>query len=74
MGVRRALLFFYDTSYAYILAEATRTLSLVDDSIQDIDDGIWLGHAKIRAYFLAPLQAVLLCLRSVLTACHSSRA
>lgn len=50
-GTRRAMLFFFDKQFGYILAEATRSLSLHDASIQDIEDSIWLGHAKIpRGY------------------------
>lgn len=42
------MLFFFDQDYAYVLAEATRSLSLLDDSIHDAADSVWLGHAKIR--------------------------
>lgn len=39
--------FFFDTNNAYILAEATRSLSLEDDSAQDEGDQLWLGHSTI---------------------------
>ncbi|KAK5121862.1 hypothetical protein LTR85_004433 [Meristemomyces frigidus] len=51
LGTRRAMLFFFDTNYAYVLAEATRTLSLQDDSVHEIADELWLGHSIIpRGY------------------------
>ncbi|KAK3676317.1 hypothetical protein LTR78_003591 [Recurvomyces mirabilis] len=51
LGARRAMLFFFDSSYAYVLAEATRTLSLQDDSVHEIEDNLWLGHSIIpRGY------------------------
>lgn len=45
------MLFFFDSSHAYILAEATRTLSLIDDNIHEIDDALWLGHSIIPRGF-----------------------
>ncbi|KAK5134838.1 hypothetical protein LTR08_006070 [Meristemomyces frigidus] len=51
LGTRRAMLFFFDASYAYVLAEATRTLSLHDDSVDSIDDQLWLGHSIIPRGF-----------------------
>ncbi|EMC97329.1 hypothetical protein BAUCODRAFT_88051 [Baudoinia panamericana UAMH 10762] len=51
LGTRRAMLFFFDSNNAYVLAEATRSLSLVDDSVHDIEDQLWLGHSVIpRGY------------------------
>jgi len=44
---RRCLLFFFDVNYAYAMAEATQSLSLEDDNAHDVDDQLWLGHAKI---------------------------
>ena len=44
---KRAMMFFFDTSYAYVLAEATRTLSLLDETQHDIEDGLWLGATVI---------------------------
>nr|POE64817.1 hybrid signal transduction histidine kinase b [Quercus suber] len=51
IGTRRSMLFFFDESYAYILAEATQTLSLEDDSKHEIDDSLWLGHTVIPRGF-----------------------
>jgi signal transduction histidine kinase/CheY-like chemotaxis protein len=51
LGTRRAMLFFFDSNYAYVLAEATRTLSLKDDSVHEIEDKLWLGHAIIPRGF-----------------------
>ncbi|KAK5723056.1 hypothetical protein LTR17_014017 [Elasticomyces elasticus] len=51
LGCRRAMLFFFDRNYAYVLAEATRTLSLQDDSVHEAEDSLWLGHTVIpRGY------------------------
>ncbi|TKA78586.1 hypothetical protein B0A55_03872 [Friedmanniomyces simplex] len=51
LGCRRAMLFFFDSNYAYVLAEATRTLSLQDDQVHEIDDELWLGHVVIPRGF-----------------------
>jgi len=42
-----AMLFFFDSDYAYILAEATQTLSLRRDSLHDEGDDLWLGRTVI---------------------------
>jgi hypothetical protein len=34
LQTRRCMMFFFDSQYAYVLAEATRTLSLQDDSVR----------------------------------------
>lgn len=47
LKTRRAMLFFFDSNYAYVLAEATRTLSLQNDSVLSDEDGLWLGHTMI---------------------------
>lgn len=44
---KRAMLFFFDLNAAYVLAEATRSLSLQDDSVHDFEDDLWLGHTVI---------------------------
>ena len=44
---RRCLLFFFDVNYAYAMAEATQSLSLEDDNAHDVNDQLWLGHARI---------------------------
>ena len=52
LKMRRAMIFFFDSTHAYILAEATRTLSLNDDtSFDDEDDALWLGTTKIPRGF-----------------------
>ncbi|WPG98689.1 Hypothetical protein R9X50_00148300 [Acrodontium crateriforme] len=51
LGTRRAMLFFFDTNFAYVLAEATRSLSLQDDSVHEIEDKLWLGHSIIPRGF-----------------------
>ncbi|GAB7359094.1 hypothetical protein MBLNU230_g5165t1 [Neophaeotheca triangularis] len=61
IGTRRAMLFFFDADYAYILAEATRSLSLQDDSRHDINDELWLGHTRIPRGFSVCEHTVNLC-------------
>jgi len=41
------MLFFFDLNNAYVLAEATRSLSLQDDSVHELEDSLWLGHTII---------------------------
>jgi signal transduction histidine kinase/CheY-like chemotaxis protein len=47
MRARRCLIFFFDVNHAYIMAEATQTLSLVDDAIHEPGDEVWMGHSII---------------------------
>ncbi|KAI5206741.1 hypothetical protein E4T39_02259, partial [Aureobasidium subglaciale] len=52
LKMRRAMIFFFDSAYAYVLAEATRTLSLQDDvDFDDDQDALWLGATKIPRGF-----------------------
>ncbi|KAL1306267.1 hypothetical protein AAFC00_004356 [Neodothiora populina] len=51
LGMRRAMVFFFDIDSAYILAEATRTLSLQDDDLYEAKDELWLGATKIPRGF-----------------------
>ncbi|KAI4850508.1 hypothetical protein E4T45_05465 [Aureobasidium sp. EXF-8846] len=47
LKMRRAMIFFFDSTYAYVLAEATRTLSLHDDAgFDDEEDGLWLDPKR----------------------------
>lgn len=41
MKARRALIFFFDVNHAYVMAEATQTLSLEDDSTHEPGDQLW---------------------------------
>lgn len=41
LRARRCLIFFFDIKNAYILAEATRSLSLEDDTVHDPGDELW---------------------------------
>jgi len=41
------LIFFFDVNHAYIMAEATQTLSLEDDAIHEPGDEVWMGHSVI---------------------------
>lgn len=47
LGTKRCLLFFFDRSNAYVLAEATRTLSLHDHDVHETGDALWLGFTVI---------------------------
>ncbi|THX36512.1 hypothetical protein D6D10_06599 [Aureobasidium pullulans] len=47
LKARRAMIFCFDSQHAYILGEATQTLSFEDDDIHDNGDGLWLGMTKI---------------------------
>jgi hypothetical protein len=41
MKARRCLIFFFDVNHAYIMAEATKTLSLENDATHDPGDQLW---------------------------------
>jgi hypothetical protein len=41
MRARRALIFFFDINHAYVMAEATKTLSLEDDATHEPGDQLW---------------------------------
>lgn len=41
LRARRCLIFFFDIKNAYIMAEATRSLSLEDDSVHELGDELW---------------------------------
>ena len=41
------MIFCFDSQHAYILGEATQTLSFEDDDIHDNGDNLWLGMTKI---------------------------
>lgn len=47
LRARRCLIFFFDVNHAYIMAEATQTLSLEDDTIHEPGDEVWMGHSVI---------------------------
>ncbi|KAH7409770.1 hypothetical protein DE146DRAFT_751494 [Phaeosphaeria sp. MPI-PUGE-AT-0046c] len=47
LKARRCLIFFFDVNHAYIMAEATQSLSLENDAIHDLGDEVWLGHSVI---------------------------
>lgn len=36
---------FFDTEHVYVLAEATKTLSLQDDDVHDTEDSLWTGYS-----------------------------
>ncbi|KAF4312791.1 hypothetical protein GTA08_BOTSDO11663 [Botryosphaeria dothidea] len=50
LGVRRAMVSLVDAHQQYILAEATKTLSLIDDLRHGPGDGIWLGQTVIARH------------------------
>ena len=47
LGGKRGVVTLIDGSQQYVLAEATKTLSLMDDSIHDPGDELWLGNAML---------------------------
>lgn len=47
LNVRRAMVSLLDSTHQYILTEATKTLSLVDDSRHAPGDELWLGSAVL---------------------------
>jgi hypothetical protein len=47
MKAKRALIFFFDVNHAYIMAEATQTLSLEHDGTHEPGDQLWLGYSVI---------------------------
>lgn len=51
LNSRRAMIFFFDSEYAYIMAESTRSMSLHDDSHHASGDSLWLGFTKIPRGF-----------------------
>lgn len=50
LGVRRAMVSLVDAHQQYILAEATKTLSLIDDLRHGPRDSIWLGQTVIARH------------------------
>ncbi|PGH29791.1 hypothetical protein GX50_07462 [[Emmonsia] crescens] len=47
LNARRATISLFDRCYQHILAEATRTLSLQDDTLHEPGDQLWLGCAVL---------------------------
>jgi hypothetical protein len=45
MHARRCLIFFFDIKHAYIMAEATRSLSLADDNLFEPGDQLWSEYS-----------------------------
>jgi hypothetical protein len=43
------MIMFFDIEYVYVLAEATKTLSLQDDNVYNPEDSLWMGFATLRA-------------------------
>ncbi|KAF2212013.1 hypothetical protein CERZMDRAFT_42044 [Cercospora zeae-maydis SCOH1-5] len=60
MATKRAMLFFFDSTSAYVLAESTRTLSLQDDSKHAAEDDLWLGHSIIPRGYSVCEQTIML--------------
>lgn len=42
------MLFFFDQNFAYVLAEATRTLSLQDDSVRKSSNDVAEGNTPVN--------------------------
>ncbi|TKA61661.1 hypothetical protein B0A49_10128, partial [Cryomyces minteri] len=47
LDCRRSMISFFDRKHQYVLAEATKTLSLRTDTVQDEEDALWLGTSII---------------------------
>ncbi|KAI4743166.1 hypothetical protein E4T50_06447 [Aureobasidium sp. EXF-12298] len=47
LNVRRAMVSLIDSKHQYVLAEATKTLSLVDDTRHAEGDALWLGTTSL---------------------------
>lgn len=47
IGTRRAMIFFFDSDHAYVIAESTRTLSFSNETHHAPGDSLWLGFTKI---------------------------
>lgn len=47
LGTRRAMIFFFDSDHAYVIAESTQTLSFTNGSHHAPEDSLWLGFTKI---------------------------
>jgi hypothetical protein len=50
MKARRCLIFFFDVSHAYVMAEATKTLSLEDDTTHEPGDQLWSKSSNLQCY------------------------
>ncbi|KAF2156773.1 hypothetical protein K461DRAFT_316974 [Myriangium duriaei CBS 260.36] len=48
LNVRRAMVSLIDSKHQYILIEATKTQSFLDDSRDDKSDDLWLGNAILK--------------------------
>lgn len=48
LNTRRAMVSLIDSKHQYILAEATRTLSLFSPRAEKPEDEVWLGNAKLN--------------------------
>ncbi|KAG9683720.1 hypothetical protein KCU95_g15559, partial [Aureobasidium melanogenum] len=59
LKARRAMIFCFDSQHAYILGEATQTLSFEDDNIHDNGDNLWLGMTKLPRGFTVCEQGTL---------------
>lgn len=46
LGTRRAMISFFDSKHAYVIAESTRTLSFDNDSHHGPGDSLWLGECE----------------------------
>jgi hypothetical protein len=48
INVRRSMISLLDTHHQYVLTEATRTLSLTRNTIDQEDDRVWLGNSVLN--------------------------
>lgn len=43
LHARRAMISLFDQEKQYVIAEATQTLSLLEDTVHAVSDGLWFG-------------------------------
>ncbi|KAK4508209.1 hypothetical protein PRZ48_001947 [Zasmidium cellare] len=65
------MLFFFDVTHAFVLAEATRTLSLAGEEVHQIGDPLWLGFTAIPRGFSVCEQTISIVAPPLSTACLS---
>jgi GAF domain-containing protein len=51
LNVDRAMIFLFDADFGYVLAEATRSMTLRSEAQHAAGDGLWLGHTRIPRGF-----------------------
>ncbi|KAF2172128.1 hypothetical protein M409DRAFT_17369 [Zasmidium cellare ATCC 36951] len=71
LRTKRAMLFFFDVTHAFVLAEATRTLSLAGEEVHHVGDPLWLGFTTIPRGFSVCEQTISIVAPALGPACSS---